>query len=98
MTDVLAPIIDDLAELQWKRMTRTSTPYADLTPSDRAACRAIVAPVLADLQRLGLVITNADSNGRVVTTITLDTSGRHGEPRDRFVAVLRHCPACKERP
>lgn len=97
MTDPLAPIVEDLAALQWKRMSRTHTTYAELTPSDQAACRAIVAPVLADLQRLGLVITNADSSsGTVVTTITIDTSGRHrGDSYYEVQSVP--CPGCSSK-
>lgn len=48
-------VIEALAERQWRRMTRTTTAYADLTDSDKRACRALVMPIVADLEEMGLV-------------------------------------------
>lgn len=42
-------LIEFLAERQWGRMTRSSVPFAHLAEQDRRACRALVAPVAADL-------------------------------------------------
>lgn len=45
-----ADLIEALAERQWKRMTRSSVPYAELNEGDKRACRALVTPVLSDLR------------------------------------------------
>lgn len=47
-----AELTEVLAARQWQRMTRSSVPYSALTESDRRACRALVAPVLADIREL----------------------------------------------
>lgn len=47
-----AELVEALAERQWRRMTRSSVPYADLNDGDKRACRAIVAPILADIREL----------------------------------------------
>lgn len=45
-------LLEHLAAQQWHRMTRSSTPYADLNEHDQRACRALVSPVLADVSDL----------------------------------------------
>ncbi|UUW88380.1 hypothetical protein [Pimelobacter simplex] len=47
--DPIAELLEHLAERQWRRMTRSSTPWDDLNESDRRACRAIVKPILDDI-------------------------------------------------
>lgn len=42
-------LIERLAERQWRRMTRTTTPYASLNENDKRACRALVVPILDDV-------------------------------------------------
>lgn len=44
-----ADVVEQLAERQWRRMTRTTTAYAALNPDDQRAVRAQVEPILADL-------------------------------------------------
>ena len=48
----MTTLIESLAARQWDRMTRSTVPYADLSESDKRACRALVEPVLADVREL----------------------------------------------
>lgn len=42
-------LVEQLAARCWSRMTRTTTPYAELNEHDQRACRALVEPVVRDL-------------------------------------------------
>lgn len=44
-----ADVVEQLAERQWARMTRSSTPYASLAADEQRRVRSLVEPVLADL-------------------------------------------------
>ena len=44
----LSEAVERCARRQWHRMTRSSIPWEDIAENDRAATRALVAPIVAD--------------------------------------------------